>query len=245
MQIQQTILLNTDQIKTTLTNLFKIMKYESTNIIYTGKPKFSKEDVIKYNLGHNITKFAKNYTVYECHLGKEHQDFKLFGIEYMYYIVIEENNFDKLHIQACSWFYHLFENKILPKGDHPVQVFISPAYVVTDQMKLHVPTNVLPCPYAFIPLTVFYPIIGSKTNIYGLAFDYQLIRKNDKIQNVNDTLKLSYPVIYTHDPIVKILNGMVGDLIVCKRIIFDVRPCTEYYCRQIKDEKSSPSVNNI
>jgi hypothetical protein len=266
MQAQQVILLNKEQIKTTLTNLFKILNYKSHKEIFSGKPKFSKEYMERYNLMH-ITKFAQNYTVYECTLADDHQDLKLFGIHYMYYIVIESDHFDKLHIQTCSWFYHLFESKLVkPQIDPldsaqkeisentppdkstgvwlrqpkiPTQVFICPAYVITDQMRLHVPTNIMPCPYTFVSLSVFYPIIGSKNNIFGLAFDYQLIRHNSQIDEVQNKLKLTYPIIYDSDPMVKMFNGNVDDLMVCKRIILDVIPSTEYYIRQIKEGHDS------
>lgn len=225
-QIQEVICLTHDQITTVLNNLFSILELTDMKTIFTGKPVFSRENEEKYKLQH-ITKFADNYTVYEGIRTSQASD----AGTHMYFIVIEATKFDKLNISACSWFYHLFENNINTKSKRP-QVYICPAFVVTDSMMLHLPVNIIPCLYRFLSLTEAYPMIGSKNNMFGMTYDYKVIPNTPCYNN------RSYPVIYDSDVIVKILNAMTGDLIVCKRVMYDGSPYGEYCIREVHPTKS-------
>lgn len=228
-QAQEVRCLNKEQIDTTLKNLCGIMSLTNLKKIFEGKPVFSKELEQKYKLAH-ITKFADNYTVYEAqHTGSDKY--------FMYFIILEATKFDKLNVTACSWFYHLFENNIDMHGHNGrPQVYISPAYVVTETMFLHIPMNILPCLYRFASLTEMYPMIGSKNGLYGLSYDYKIIPYEDLYNG------RSYSLIFDSDVIVKILNAVVGDLICCKRILCEGSPYGEYYLRQVAATASDANI---
>lgn len=218
-QAQETKCLSKKQIETTLKNWFDILGITKYEILSQGKPVFSKENEEKWKLQH-ITKFADNYTLYRGD-GNE--------VGPMFFIIIETNKFDKLNISACSWYYHIFENEIKndPKYKRP-QVYICPAFVVTDTMLLHVPINVLPCLYRFVSLCELYPMIGSSEGLYGLSYDYTLIKDSAMPYNGR-----SYSIIYDRDPIVKILNALPGDVIQYKRVLSEGSPYGEYYRREV------------
>lgn len=227
-QLQEVICLTREQISTVLNNLFSILQLTDMKTIFTGKPVFSRENEEKYHLQH-ITKFADNYAVYE---GVKTDDSK----RKMYFIVIEATKFDKLNISACSWFYHLFEKNVDLKAKRP-QVYMCPAFVVTESMMLHLPINVIPCPYRFLSLTEAYPMIGSRNSTFGMTYDYKII-PNEPYYN-----KRAYPVIYDSDVMVKVLNALAGDLIVCKRVMYDGSPYGEYTIREVYPTKSD--INTI
>lgn len=218
-QAQETKCLSKKQIETTLTNWFKILGIKEHKILSSGKPVFSKENEEKWGLQH-ITKFAENYTLYRCD-GNE--------VGPMFFIVIETDKFDKLNISACSWYYHFFESEIKPStlNSRP-QVYICPAFVVTDSMLLHVPINVLPCLYRFVSLCEVYPMIGSSEGLYGLSYDYQIVK--DVKMSYNGR---TYSVIYDRDPMVKVLNAMPNDIIQYKRVLSEGSPYGEYYRREV------------
>lgn len=146
--------------------------------------------------------------------------------KFMYFITLEATKFDKLNISACSWFYHLFEDKINRDGiNGRPQVYISPAFVVTDSLMAHVPTNIIPCLYRFVSLAELYPMIGSTSGLYGMTYDYTIIPHEESYNG------REYPYIYDYDVIVKILNAVTGDIIQCKRVLSEESPYGEYYRR--------------
>lgn len=227
-QAQEVICLTTEQIDTVINNMFTILKLSNKKEIFRGKPVFSRENEEKYKLPH-ITKFANNYVVYE---GKLESD------AYMYIITIEADKFDKLNISACSWFYHLFEQNIDKSSLRP-QVYICPAFVVTDTMLLHLPLNVIPCAYRFMSLAEAYPLIGSKNHLYGLTFDYKIVPYEESYN------KRKYPIIFNSDIIVKILNALDGELIMCRRIMYDTSPYGEYTIRQVQSTMTDINVIDL
>jgi hypothetical protein len=229
-QSQEIKCLNKSQIETTMKNLCNILNLTTPKSAYSGKPVFSKQYEEKYNLPH-ITKFADNYTLYEAE-GKNDD-----GKYNMYFIVLEATKFDKLNISACCWFYHLFEDKINKRGikGRP-QVYICPAYVITDTMFLHVPTNIIPCLYRFVSLAEMYPMIGSKGGMYGMTYDYKII-PYEPVYNGR-----IYPVIFDYDVMVKILNAVNGDLICCKRILNEGSPYGEYYIRRVTSTATDVNI---
>lgn len=228
-QAQETRCLSKKQIETTLKNWFKILGVKKSEILSQGKPVFSKENEDKWNLQH-ITKFADNYTLWKCTTDDKP----------LYFIVIETNKFDKLNISACCWYYHFFENEIDKKSVYP-QVFICPAFVVTDTMFLHVPVNIIPCRYRFVSLCELYPMIGSSTELYGMSYNYRLIK------NENGELEMPYngrvySIIYDKDPMVKLLNGLPSDVIEYSRVMFEGSPYGEKYRREIVSTMSDINV---
>lgn len=218
-QAQETKCLSKKQIDTVMKNWFNILGIKEHKIISTGKPIFSKENEEKWGLQH-ITKFADNYTLYRGD-GNE--------IGPMFFIVIETDKFDKLNISACSWYYHIFENEIKKNGESKrPQVYICPAYVVTDTMLLHVPINIMPCLYRFVSLCEIYPMIGSSEGLYGLSYDYELVKNPGMPYNGR-----TYSVIYDMDLMVKILNAIPGDVIQYKRVLTEGSPYGEFCRREV------------
>lgn len=235
-QLQETRCLTKEQIQTTLLNWFSILGVKSHEKLFEGKPNFSKENIDKYNLPH-ITKFANNYVLYKCTAGElpkyidksEAEDLQeeiITQPKTLYIITIETNKFDKLNISACIWFYHMFEKELDRKLERP-QVFICPTFVITDAMTLHIPINVLPCLYRFVSLCEMYPMIGSKNGLFGLTFDYKLIKYKPPCNG------RKYSIVYDYDVMTKVLNALPGDIIECKRVLFEGTPYGEYYRREV------------
>ena len=236
-QAQEIRCLTKEQIETVMKNWCKILNLSNLKTIFTGKPVFSKHNEELYGLPH-ITKFADNYTVYEalCNGNGSSNDS---GAYNMYFIVLEADKFDKLNVSACCWFYHLFEDKINKNGiNGRPQVYICPAYVITDTMFLHVPVNIIPCLYRFASLAEMYPMIGSKEGLFGMTYDYKIIpfepAYNGRI----------YPTIFDYDVIVKILNAVDGDIIQCKRVLSEGSPYGEYYFRRVMSTVSEINIIN-
>lgn len=229
-QAQEIKCLTKEQIETTMKNLCKVLNLTNLKVLYNGKPSYTKQNEELYGLAH-ITKFADNYTLYEAESKKADEN----GHYNMYFIVLEADKFDKLNISACAWFYHLFEDKINKNGiNGRPQVYISPAYVVTDTMFLHIPVNIIPCLYRFVSLAEMYPMIGSKEGLYGMTFDYKIIPYEPAYNG------RTYSVIFDYDVIVKILNAVNGDLICCKRVLNEGSPYGEYYLRRV-----TPTTNDV
>lgn len=234
-QAQEIKCLNKEQIDITMNNLCRVLNLKNLKTLFTGKPIFSKENEEKYGLIH-ITKFADNYILYEA----EFND-KLTSPEknYMYFIILEADKFDKLNITACSWFYHMFEDRINKQGiNNRPQVYICPAYVITDTMFLHIPTNIMPCLYRFVSLAEMYPMIGSKEGIFGLTYDYKIVPYEVAYNG------RAYPIIFDYDVIVKILNAIPGDIICCKRVLNEGSPYGEYYIRKVTSTASDINIIN-
>lgn len=234
-QAQEVRCLSVEQIETTMKNLCHILKLTDMKEIYKGKPIYSQEYETKYKLAH-ITKFADNYRVYKA-IGTDPENGK--DKYNMYFIVLEATKFDKLNISACAWFYHKleFDKNINKDGvNGRPQVYICPAYVVTDQMFLHIPTNIIPCLYRFMSLAAAYPLIGSKNGLFGMTYDYKII-PYEPLYNGRE-----YPVIYDYDIIVKILNALPGELICCKRVLSEGSPYGEFYVRRIVPTASDVNV---
>lgn len=216
-QIRETKCLTPKQIEIIMNNWAKIFKFDSMTKLYNGKPVFSTENIKKWKLPH-LTKFADNYTLYEC---------KRSGHPNMYFITIETDKFDKVNIQACIWFYHFFEDIVYKTQKARPEVYICPAFVVTDAMFLHVPTNLVPCMYRFAPLPTVYPLIGSKNTLFSMTYDYTLLTDED----LNGTRK--YSIILDNDPVIKILNALPGETIQYKRVLCEGSPYGEYYRRTV------------
>lgn len=224
-QAQEVRCLTKTQIDNTLNNWFNILNIKERKIIAQGKPVFSKENEEKWNLQH-ITKFADNYTVYRC-IDKNN----IINI----FIIIETNKFDKLNISACCWYYHLFEDDIDRSLLRP-QIFICPAFVVTEIMLLHVPINIIPCRYRFVSLCELYPLIGSSNELYGLTYDYKIV---ENVETYNGRV---YSIMYDKDPVVKMLNALPGDIVEYKRVMFEGSPYTENYRREVVSTMNDVNV---
>lgn len=216
-QIRETRCLTAGQIETVMNNWFKILNIDSHKVLFKGKPNFSSENIKQWNLPH-LTKFADNYVLYEC-VRKCHPN--------LYIITIETDKFDKINLQACIWFYHYFDDKVYKTQTERPEVFICPAYVITDAMYLHVPINLIPCLYRFVPLPDVYPMIGSRNILFSMTYDYTLLDPSE----ITGTRQ--YSIVLDSDPVIKILNALPGDTIQYKRILCEGSPYGEYYRRTV------------
>jgi hypothetical protein len=214
-QAREVVCLDKQQIKATIEHLCESMNLETPKEIFSGKPSYTKELEQKYNLKH-ITKFASNYYVYESH-GKDDD-----GEDYaMYFITLEAQAVDKQNILACEWFYHLFDSNISPDGvmihgRRVPQVYICPAYVISDTLFAQCPTNIFPCLYRIATLTEMYPNIGSNTARFGMVYDYVINNSRDK------HLLKDFSILNDGDVLVKILNAVPGDVIDAIRVMNEV-----------------------
>lgn len=216
-QIRETKCLSINQIKNILTNWKTLFGATSDEIIFEGKPNFSLENIKKWSLP-RLTKFADNYVVHKFTIPKRAP---------LYIITLETNKFDKINIQACIWFYHLFQDDIYKTQTTRPEIYISPAFVVTPAMYNHVPTNILPCMYRFVPLPEVYCMIGSSRMIFGMTWDYRVL-DNEEIKGTRE-----YSILFDSDPIIKVLNAIPGDIIEYKRVLCEGSPYTEYYRRKV------------
>lgn len=216
-QIRETRCLTPTQIDIIMNNWFSILGISSTKVLYNGKPVFSSENCKKWNLPH-ITKFANNYTLYEARRDNQPN---------FYFITIETDKFDKVNLQACIWFYHYFEDEVYKTQTERPEIFICPAFVITDAMYLHVPINLIPCMYRFVPLPDIYPMIGSANILYSMTYDYKVL-SSEELAGTR-----LYSQLLDHDPMVKVLNAIPGDTIQYKRVLNEGTAYGEYYRRTI------------
>ena len=233
-QAEETRCLNKEQIKTVMDNYAKINNLKDFTVIDTGKPTFSKETEAKYKIPH-ITMFGDCYTVY-----KSTATDPITGKPYaLFIIVIEATKFNKLFVSATIFYYKKWiEGHIDINGfNGRPQVILAPAFRVTEQMTSHIPINVLPCLYRFVSIVDFYPMIGSKTGLFGLSRDYSVI-PYEPLYNGRE-----YPVIFDYDPIAKMLNTIPGDVIkskICRAEGFNVYD--EWYFRRVVNTNNDIGV---
>lgn len=225
-QLRETKCLTTEQIDTIIHNWSKILGAHSITTLYKGKPVFSTENINQWNLP-RLTKFAENYVLYELDVKNGPN---------LYLITIETDKFDKVNIQACIWFYHFFSDKVYKTQNTRPEVFICPAFVVTDAMFHHVPVNIIPCIYRFVPLPTIYPMVGSKNTLFSSTWDYKRLEL-EEIQGTRE-----YSLMLDSDPLVKILNALPGDTIQYKRVLFEGSPYTEYYRRTVQSTVTDVNI---
>lgn len=224
-QIIETVSLSVNQVQIVLKNLFRCQKVKNVKKIYEGKPRYGKDTDEKYNLK-RITKFASKYELY---IGKLPND------DDMIYIVFYENKFDAQHYYACEWFYHLFEDKIKKRSVRP-RVYIMPSYFVTEAMHTHIPDNLMKCNYRVVSLVSMYFLIGSRTRIFGTCYNYKVI-PHELYINGKD-----YPIIKDSDIICKIFNVIVGECVVCERVLNENGAYVEKAVRTVVRTEKQPGV---
>lgn len=232
-QSQEVRCLNEDQIKTVLNNIFKLRNLKQTEIIYKGKPIFSKEIMEKYGYKH-FTKFANNYVIYKCKsLEDNHVEI---------FITVETDHYDKQNILAIQGFKHLIEEYIVPsKYSFRPPINICLCFVVSQGMQSHIPTNVFTgyVYLRFIQMCKLYPMLGSKTKIGGLTFNYRLIKKDEnEIKTYNNK---QFSIVDAGEPFAVALNAIDGDLIVCDRIIYDGTAYKDTQIKIVKDNTTNLS----
>ena len=232
-QAQEVICLNKEQIRTVLDNIYKLRKLKQTEIVYEGKPIFSKEIMEKYEYKH-YTKFANNYVIYRCKsLEDNHEEI---------FITVETDHYDKQNILAISGFEHLIvQNLMSSKYNTRPYINICLCFVVSQGMQSHIPINIFKgyTYMRFIQMCKLYPMLGSKTKIGGLTFNYRLLRKEEnEIKTYNNK---QFSIVNAGEPMAVALNAIDGDLLVCDRIIYDGTAYKDTQLKIVKDSVASLS----
>lgn len=144
----------------------------------------------------------------------------------LHFTDIDENYAKQIDDKTLYGQYRLFEKTTLDKR---CLVTIITTNQMTNVLKSIIgETNLLPCSYRIISLISLYNLLGSKTRVIGgFTKDYELL-EYQPIYNGGE-----YQKIKDSDIIAQILNANVGDLIVCKVLLFETQPYYEYAIRQV------------
>ena len=232
-QLLETTCLTKEQIQTVLNNLWTIRNIKMDEVIYEGKPSFSKDVIDKYHYK-VYTKFADNYVIYKCKSLEDNHD--------EIYITVETDHYDKQNILAISGFEHMLVNYLEPSCvyDRPT-INICLCFVITNTMKQHIPPEIFAanCHSRIYSLCSLYPLIGSKTTLYaGLTYDYKLLKHDGTTTAYNNK---EFSIVYANDPIAIILNAVENDIVCYKRIVHDTNVYSEWQLRIVKNKLSSLS----
>ncbi|MDR2415085.1 MAG: hypothetical protein LBD75_00245 [Candidatus Peribacteria bacterium] len=215
-------MLDKKQIEVILKNWFEVLDLTDRKLLKSeAKPSFTSDIIKKYNIPH-ITKFAEWYTLHEL----THKKTK----EKYYFFIVEDSKFEKLHLHAIMAYWNLISGNIV-KSRKP-HVFVCVNYLVD---VTHIPINLLPCLYRFVSLCELQPRLGSENAIKGFIYNVKAVDPKD--------FKLC-PHMYTgkilsSDVDVKMCNGIPGDVIIGKRILFEGSPYSEIFYRTVESVKAS------
>lgn len=108
-------------------------------------------------------------------------------------------------------------------------VTVCPTNHIETAMQKHFNTRFLPCNYRVISLYDVYPIIGSKSQIWASCLSkYFEVCEYEPLYN-----GMNYSIIYDDEPLVKILNANIGDIIIGMHFINEIRPYGEFTIKQV------------
>jgi hypothetical protein len=220
MQAQSVVCLSKEQIKLTLNNWMDVLNLSNPKIIKSEhNPEFSQETMQKYGLPH-ITKFADWYQLIRAEDANKKPYF---------FFVIEATRFDKLFLSAIIGYWHLIKEEVEASVDPEGRphIFVCPAYVVTESMMIHTPISLIPHMYRFVSLCEIYPRLGSEKP-FGFVSELQLLPKSTKARTGYE-----FAEIYDNDVDVIIVNGLPGEVLKCRRVLFEGVPYSEFYYRRI------------
>jgi hypothetical protein len=91
-----------------------------------------------------------------------------------------------------------------------------------------------------LPLPVIHPMCGGRME-NGFTFDYRLIRQ--ELSNTESYNKKDFAIVFDDDVMVRCLLGLPGDVLVCKRVIFDESPYDEYVIKRIVSRIADDETN--
>lgn len=247
--LSSSIRLNQEQTNTVINNLAKIRHFTKVTEIFKGKPNYGQTDMdnLKKLLPPNydvikITKFADSYTIYLLSdpeptdntkdILNYNPNAKILNLNKRneILIVLDTDKFDKQHYLAILglWpkFYKYIDNSVA------CPVTITSTNIITQAIGKHfIETSILPCNYRLFSLCEVYPLIGSKTKLWsGMSWDFELMEYEPLYNNGK------YSIIYDNDPVVKIMNAMKDQLIICKQVNYEVSPYVEYSIRRVKQQ---------
>ena len=232
--------LTNDQVERTLNNLFMIRHYDKTTIVYNDKPNKKKNIDNKSK----ITSIASNYKIYSCEV-HEHKSFEEVkynqNIKHLLkynetlefvntkprtdiIILIDDEKFDRSHLTAILLLLDDIEEYKVDEIEviftTRIQKLIIPDVLIEELENRNMKCNV----YSLFEI---YPLIGSPTALYGMAYGFELV-EYQKLFN-----KCEYKLIHVSDPLVKILNGKCGQLVVGERVCFETSAYSEITIRKI------------
>lgn len=252
-------LLTEEQLSTCIKNFAYIRHFGNVEMIYNGKVS-NNEKAAKPLKELNIAlpkgnKSSSTYTIYKFsnivendsvrELREYNYDIKIKNlnnrVEFM--IVLNTEKVDKVCLTSLVLLYHLMENDLTKNNGYVINKNVYQTYIPDDSetfitIALTTPIDqtinrsltlrYLPCNYNFISLYSIYPLIGSKSKLwYGMCCDFELCEYEELYNHKN------YASIYNDELVVKILNGKIGDLIICKIILNEGRPYFEYSIKRI------------
>lgn len=234
--------LTLEQIETTINNLAKIRHFGKIEKIYDNKPIYNNDTITKAKQilppGFEIIKgrIADNYKIYLFSnvLEDERKEILNYNIDCKFpnlrerkeiIIIVNSEKFDKQNYNVISILYPLFHSYI--EDDN---ITIMSTVKTTESINnFYNTTKILPHDYKIFSICDIYPLIGSKTTKFsGFTYDYELLEFQE-LYNKN-----KYSSIFENDPVVKILNGKINQLIIAKKILFEKSPYEEFAVRQIK-----------
>lgn len=224
--------LTEEQVETTLGNLCKIRGQDPPKLISTSKPKYTKEMCDEFGIMY-ITKFAEKYTTYLATTGGKENVETNHG-----YIVVYSDKVDTYFISASAALYIAHLRGKVKEDAYPPHVDILCAFNVNENLRTHYKADILPtCNYRVWSLCEAYPMIGSKTDLYKLTYDY---KKLPYIPTYNGR---EYLKIKDYDPMAKVLNAIPGELITCKYLSFDDAVYSSTSIKQV--EHSRVNIHTI
>ena len=232
--------LTNEQVERTLNNLFTIRHYDKTTIVYNDRPNKKKNIDNKSK----ITSIASNYKIYSCevhehksldeirhnqnikHLLKYNETLEFVNTKPRtdIIILIDDEKFDRSHLTAILLLLDDIEEYKVDEIEviftTRIQKLIIPDVLVEELDNRNMKCNV----YSLFEI---YPLIGSPTALYGMAYGFELV-EYQKLFN-----KCEYKLIHVSDPLVKILNGKCGQLVVGERVCFETSAYSEITIRKI------------
>jgi hypothetical protein len=248
--------MNKEQIKGTMESWLNYLKMKDVKIIIEERrPKHvnSRSSI--------VAKYADFYTVYEA----ENED----GEKNIFFIV-EAGKFDKSYLMSLINYQSLLkeydpkDNQLINNDkvassegninhqEYP-RIWICPSFMINSTIRMnHIPTIFPRHKYRLIPLIDVYVRLHIKPYEWGLTSNVRLIKKGSekwkeitsllpKKIGVSESLQVSFAAILDSDIDARIVNGMIGDLILCDRLIYDTSPFKETVIREIVEtEKEYP-----
>lgn len=216
-----------------------------------------------------VTKFANNYTIYKYSNVKESASTKLLRkynptakiknlnerIEFV--IVIDSDKVDKQNYFALLALYPLIHNDLKKNKDYVMitdnsdmdetkyktmeggcYVTLCASNHLEQSIQKHLQTRFLPCNYKFMSLyDDVYPLLGSKTQLWcGLCSNFELM-EYEELYNGYD-----YSTIFNIEPIPRILNASLDDLIVGTHILNEGRPYFEFTIKRVKTKMNEEEL---
>lgn len=241
--------LSQEQVERTIDNLFLVRHYDEVDLVYDGRPSKSKNSDHKSKIG----SIGNNYKIYVCRkkplkMTADSSDSKDYND-----VVHNENIKHLIKYNPTLDFINTHERTdiiIVVDADKYDKSYITSVLLIIDEIMKYEPNdiNIITTnrivklgpldsldetfsennvSYSVFSIFDIYPLIGSPTALYGMAHGFELV-SYQKLFN-----KCDYKLIHNSDPLVKIMNGHDGDLIIGTRVCFETSAYNEITIRKI------------